>query len=90
MSQKMSFRSYSDSFRSRNFWKCELPRLQNPENESENVNFAFFDTFPDRDPRGMNHDRPVPPPGSAPVRAATDTWFGPAHERRRSWHAQVC
>ena len=57
MSQKMSFRSYSDSFQSRVFWKCELPHVFIPGNEPENVNFAFFDTFPDRDP--------VPPPGRA-------------------------
>ena len=59
MSQKMPFRSYSDSFRSRNFWICELPHLPNPGNEPENVNFAFFDTFPDRNPRRMNHERSV-------------------------------
>ena len=90
MSQKMSFRSYSDSFRSRNFWKCELPPVFFPGNEPENVNFAFFDTFPDRNLRRINHERPVPALDSGPDRAATDTRFAPAHERRRAWHAQIC
>lgn len=44
-SQNVSFRSYSDSFQSRNPRKCELPHLRHPGNESENVDFAFFDTF---------------------------------------------
>ena len=84
MSQKTSFRSCFDSFQSRNLWKCELPHLFFPGNESESVNFAFFDTPPDRDPRRMNHEGPVPPPGSGPDREVTGILFGSAHERWRA------
>ena len=69
MSQKMSFRSYSDSFQSRNPWKCELPHLWNPGNESENVIFAFF--------------RHISRPGSAKNESretGSATRFGPGPE----------